>query len=151
MFPPLVADRGGFVAKKMCLVKHLLPLFHDESCWSHHSNYAVELPPSERNRTNSGASGAARAVLGQGAGKPTAVSRAHGLEGAHLHACSSRRIPGEDERANKGAGEDTEEDVSIVVHGQEHDYVRHGKLQRVDAGSNRLLEHGREITGSVQR
>lgn len=77
-------------------------------------------------------------------------SAARGVFG-RSNACSAGCIPREDEEAKEGPDEDAEEDVPIVIHGQEHDHVRDCKLQRVDEGANGLLEHGRDMTGSSQR
>lgn len=67
------------------------------------------------------------------------------------HACSTGCIPGENEESNEGPNEDADEDISVVVHCQEHDHVRHGELQRVDTGANGLLECGWDVTGSSRR
>lgn len=100
-------------------------------------------------------SSAARGVFGRSTDRSKSRSAEASAGGGGiercLHACSTGCIPREDEEAKEGPDEDAEEDVPVVIHGQEHDHVRDCKLQRVDEGANGLLEHGRDMTASSQR
>jgi len=49
-------------------------------------------------------------------------------------------MPPEDERSNKSAQKDRDDDVSVEVHGQQHDDVRNGELQHMDERADELLE-----------
>jgi hypothetical protein len=51
-----------------------------------------------------------------------------------------QRLPGEDKRTKERADEDTDDDVPVEVHGQQHDKVRHGELEHVQQGAHQLLD-----------
>lgn len=127
----------------MRIVKHVLLLF------PFHSEYHIMsfLPYKRHRPTHAQHAAFSDEVLV----KAIVVSRVLGLKRGFLHACSARCIPGEDEKANKCSYENADEYVSVVIHGQEHDQVRNGKLQRVDARANGLLEHAWDMTRCSQR
>lgn len=52
-------------------------------------------------------------------------------------------MPAGDEVTDESANEDADDDVPIVVHGEEHDEVRHSELQHVQQCADELLEDGR--------
>ena len=64
----------------------------------------------------------------------------------HRNIPSSKSFPLEDEGAYVGADEDTDDDVPIVVHGQEHNEVRHCELHHVEECPDCLFEDGRAET-----
>ena len=54
-------------------------------------------------------------------------------------------IPFEKQIPYKRANEDTDDDITIEIHGQQHDEVRHRELGRVQERSDELLERCRHI------
>lgn len=56
---------------------------------------------------------------------------------------NSKALVPEDEVPDIRPNEDTDYDVPIVVHGQQHDKVRHRKLQHVQQRADRLLQYTR--------
>ena len=64
----------------------------------------------------------------------------------HKNIPSPKRFPLEDESAYIGADEDTDDYIPIVVHGQEHDEVRHCELHHVEKCPDCLFEDGRAET-----
>ena len=60
------------------------------------------------------------------------------------HVCGPKRIPGEDEEAQKAPDKNADKDVSVVIHSQKHDHIRNRKLQSEDASTNGLLKNGWE-------
>lgn len=75
---------------------------------------------------------------------PSTTAHSHFL----LHAISSAQppsqtLPPEDEVPDVSPNEDTNDDIPIVVHSQQHDKVRHSKLQHMQQRPDRLLQDSR--------
>jgi hypothetical protein len=56
-----------------------------------------------------------------------------------LPRCRPESFPIEDERSQQRTDEDTDDDVSIVIHCKQHDEVGHSELQHMQQSSDRLL------------
>lgn len=73
-----------------------------------------------------------------------------GLPEYYLQVRKPRRMPRENEKANRGPYEDAHKDVSIVIHGQQHNHIRNAQLHWVDACANGLLGYNDDMTRSFQ-
>lgn len=59
---------------------------------------------------------------------------------------NAEALPPKDEVANVCADEDTDDEISIVVHGEQHDEVRNSKLQHMQKRTDSLLQNCRAET-----
>jgi hypothetical protein len=62
----------------------------------------------------------------------------------HSPHCRFGRIPREDEESQKGANENADDEVAVVVHDEQHDEVRYTELNHVHQGSDWLLRKTRQ-------
>lgn len=59
-----------------------------------------------------------------------------------LHLPNANTLPGKDKRPQIRPDEYADDKIPVVVHGQQHDEIRHGKRRHVQQGADTLLDEG---------